>query len=172
MSEIETAILTGSFAVLGILSGAIIEMLRERWKYNRTNKRKQIETQELNKSTFLSPLCFYVNKNLLIIPQHSDNMEVFRDKVCETMKGNIVAIEELMKNHMHLMSKKMFQDLKIYVQCLDATCTYVDKTKISFEKLKDEQKKKQFDRDKHFWLSLTERINDMTAEWRTRYISL
>ena len=164
MSEIQTAILTGSFTLFGILAGALIEMLREKWKIDRKKKKKvkRLEKEDENKEQFLSPLYFFIKKNYISLSQDSDNFDILKTKVCNSIDNNINSIENLIKNHTHLLPQELNSDLMLYLDDSESLSTYFKGLCQVFNETNDRLKTELFNRNKEGYLKIVEKNNDIT----------
>ncbi len=81
-----------------------------------------------NKRNYLSPLCFYLSKSLALpVSSSMTTFTEFKKELIdlERLKGTIEAVEDLMKNNMHVLPKGLNTSLLYYISILREFLTRV-----------------------------------------------
>jgi hypothetical protein len=119
MSEVQNSLLivllTGSFTILGFVISALLDFRKEKWRDTKERENRQKEAEEANKKSYLSPLYFYINKTYML-PLSDWKLEFIK---IDDISSNLKAIEELMKNNMHILPMDLNMDLSRYVSKLE-----------------------------------------------------
>lgn len=150
MSDVQN-ISTGLFTLSGILVGALLEFLRERFRFNREKENKKNQIDEENRKSFLSPLCYHIQKLLVFGLQYKrDNFKDYKESLCTIYDTNITSIEELLKNNMHILPAEMNHDLTFYTRSLQQLPQFLSllqqESLAKFDKMAEEQKKEIYKR--------------------------
>jgi hypothetical protein len=135
MSELQDtlliALLTGLFTLSGISIGAFLEHRREKWQYDREKEKRQKEMEEENKRSYLSPLCFYLTKSLFVpVPSSIATFTELKKELVDLgkLKNTIEAVENLMKNNMHILPMDLNLSLIYYVSTFRMFLTSLEET--------------------------------------------
>ena len=125
--------LTGSFAIIGIISGAGFELIRETWKSRNEIKKKELENKELLKRNFWSPLYHLINKNYVFVAQYSDDFPEFCNRIFSTYDENLRKIDALISKNIYIMPEGMAQDLCSYLDTIAGVNRFFEQLKESYD---------------------------------------
>lgn len=166
MSDVQN-ISTGLFTLSGILVGALLEFLREKFRFNREKENKKNQIDEENRKSFLSPLCYHIQKLLVFGLQYKrDNFKDYKESLCTIYDTNITSIEELLKNNMHILPAEMNFDLTLYTRSLQKLPQFLSllyETLAKFDKMAEEQKKEIYKRTLQKVDKIILKHNEMTT---------